>query len=70
MNILKTIIAPIVNALLWIASALFLIKQGEKNERAKQSEKRLDDIRQKGDIHRRIDNDSDYASRVRDKFRR
>lgn len=52
------------------AAALFLYRQGAKNERAKQNEKALKDIRKKMDIHSRLDRDDDYASRVRDKFRR
>ena len=66
MKVLKIIAAPIVNAFLWIASALFLIKQGEKNERAKQDKKTLENI----DRVNRARRDDSERDRVRDKYRR
>lgn len=66
MNFLKALIAPVFDLILKALAALFLIKQGEKNERAKQSKKTLENI----DRVNRARRDDSKRDRVRNKYRR
>lgn len=70
LGFLKVIAGPLINLLATLVPYLFGKKVGKEEEKRKQAEETLDEVKQAKEVRERLRSDSDYADSVRSKYTR